>query len=175
MFPEPPMIAFKRQRNLRSSLIRAKVYPNQSKRDQRNIKGMYKCLKQCPNCPFIKTTKQIAGPNFTWTLNGKFTCKTSNVIYMVECKKDNCKARYIGQTKREMSERFAEHRGYVNNKELDKPTGHHFNQPGHDISNMQVTILQKLKGNSNELYRKEREKYLINKFNTFKEGMNKQP
>ena len=56
-----------------------------------------------------------------------------------------------------MSERFAEHRGYVNNKELDKPTGHHFNQPGHDISNMQVTILQKLKGNCNELYGKERE------------------
>ena len=103
------------------------------------------------------------------------TQTNSNVIYMVECKKDNCKAMYIGQTKREMSERFAEHRGYVNNKELDKPTGHHFNQPGHDISNMQVTILQKLKGNSNELYRKEREKYLINKFNTFKEGMNKQP
>ena len=37
-FPEPPMIAFKRQRNLRSSLIRAKVYPNQPKK-----------LRECTN------------------------------------------------------------------------------------------------------------------------------
>ena len=39
---------------------------------------------------------------------------------------------------------------------------------------MSVTILEKVKYRD-ELYRREREKYLINKFDTFKNGMNKQP
>ena len=93
---------------------------------------------------------------------------------MIECKKDNCKKRYIGETDRELADRFSDHRGYVKNKHLNQPTGFHFNQPGHDISDMTVIVLEKVKKND-EIYRKQREKYLINKFNTFRNGMNQQP
>ena len=173
-FPEPPIVAFKRQRNLRSFLIRAKVYPTQSQREQRIIKGMYPCMNPCRTCPFVKVQKKISGQKFTWTLNGKFTCETENIIYMIACNIDNCKSRYIGQSYRTLSKRFAEHRGYVNNRVLSQPTGYHFNKPGHDINNMTITVLEKVK-TKDELYRREREKHLINKFDTYKRGMNKQP
>ena len=42
-FPKPPMVAFKRQKNLRSFLIRAKVFPQQN-RIQRFVKGMFTCM-----------------------------------------------------------------------------------------------------------------------------------
>ena len=155
-FPDPPMVAFKKHRNIRSFLIRAKVSSKHNQRPLRFTKGMYPCMKTCPNCPFIKNVKKVSGPNFTWTLNGKYTCNTKNIIYMIECKKDNCKKRYIGETDRELADRFRDHRGYVKNKHLNQPTGFHFNQPGHDISDMTVIILEKVKRND-ELYRKQRE------------------
>ena len=85
-FPKPPMVAFKRQKNIRSFLIRAKVFPQQQ-RQQRFIKGMSPCMKNCIDCPFIKSDKKIKGPNFAWNINGHFTCETNNIVYMIECKK----------------------------------------------------------------------------------------
>ena len=93
---------------------------------------------------------------------------------MIECKKDTCKQRYIGQSGQKFASRIAQHRGYIQNRKFNQPTGYHFNQPGHSVSDMSVTILEKVKYRD-ELYRREREKYLINKFDTYKNGMNKQP
>ena len=52
-------------------------------------------------------------------------------------------------------------------------SGDHYNSPGHSVSDLSVTILEKVKKNC-ELYRKERERYLINKFNTYYKGINRQ-
>jgi len=62
----------------------------------------------------------------------------------------------------------------VRSKKLNEPTGEHFNMPGHELANLKITILEKMKTN-NIIYRKERESYLIRKFNTFNRGMNKSP
>ena len=53
-------------------------------------------------------------------------------------------------------------------------TGIHFNQGGHSVSDVRITILEKMK-TSDESYRKERERYLINKFNTYYKGINRMP
>ena len=51
VFPEPPLIAYKRQANLKDKLIRAKL-DKPSNRPQRFQPGMKKCLKQfCGFCP----------------------------------------------------------------------------------------------------------------------------
>ena len=97
----------------------------------------------------------------TRRINKTLTCLTFNVVYMIESDKDKCKQRYIGETKRPIKYRIADHRGYVVNKQIDKATGAHFNSAGHSLTNMKFTILEKVKTN-NENYRKEREKYLIN-------------
>ena len=45
----------------------------------------------------------------------------------------------------------------------DTATGQHFNIPGHTLSDMTVTVLEKVK-TSDMMYRKECDKYLIRKF-----------
>ena len=79
---------------------------------------------------------------------------------------------YIGETGRSIKERFLEHKGYVSNKMLTKATGAHFNQRGHSISDMQITIIEKV-FNPDPQFWKQREKMFINKFNTRYKGINK--
>ena len=78
------------------------------------------------------------------------------------------------KTKRILKFRLADHRGYVNNQDYTTATGEHFNSPGHSLSDLSITILERVKSND-DLYRKEREKYHIRKFNTYYKGLNKQP
>ena len=173
-FPQPPLVAFKRQRNLRESLIRAKVPPPPDLRPKRILKGVVKCGKECTACPYIIEGRNVRiDKRSTWRINKKLNCLTFNSVYMIECDKDKCKQRYIGETKRPIKYRIADHRGYIVNKQLDKATGAHFNLPGHSLANMKFTILEQVKTN-NENYRKERERYLINKFDTFYRGLNRQ-
>ena len=48
----------------------------------------------------------------------------------------------------------------------------HFNQKGHSVSNMQITIIEKVY-NQDPQFRKQREKMFIQKFNTKYKGLNK--
>ena len=43
VFPEPPMVAFRRPKNLRDILIKAKVPPTQKEKPRRQLKGMKAC------------------------------------------------------------------------------------------------------------------------------------
>ena len=92
---------------------------------------------------------------------------------MIACDKDKCKKRYIGRTGRLLKFRMAEHRGYISNQVVSKATGAHFNLPGHSLENMKFPVLEQVKYNS-EPYRREKEIYHINKFNTFHKGLNRE-
>ena len=63
------------------------------------------------------------------------------MIYLIECQKDNCKQRYIGETGRILKFRIDEHRGYINNKVISQATGAHYNLPGHSLAEIRVTDL----------------------------------
>ena len=69
---------------------------------------------------------------------------------------------------------FSEHLGYFRTKKINKATGEHYNQSGYSASNMLVSILEKVRSPDWQ-YRKEREKYLIQKLNTFYRGVNLKP
>ena len=58
-------------------------------------------------------------------------------------------------------------------KQLNLATGYHFNLPGHSVSDITVTRLEKVRYNI-EAYRKEREKLRIHKFDTFYYGLKRQ-
>ena len=89
---------------------------------------------------------------------------------MLECKK--CGKRYIGETGRLVKARLSDHRGYISNQVIGVATGDHFNLPGHSLADLSITILERVKKND-ENYRKEREKYFINKLNTHYKGINR--
>ena len=172
VFKQPPLIAYRRQRNLKDILIKSKVPPPIPRYPQREVRGMAKCGKACPSCPFISTGSEIKmNQGNTWKITKKFTCETFNCVYLISCNK--CGKRYIGETGRLMKHRLAEHIGYINNQVSSVSTGEHFNLPGHSLANIKITILEQVKKND-ILYRKEREKYLINKFNTYYQGLNRE-
>ena len=69
--------------------------------------------------------------------------------------------------------RLADHYVYVRSQRLDTPIVSHFNSPGHTLGDLAITVIEKSKRN-NHPYRRQREEYHINRFNTYYKGMNKQ-
>ena len=75
---------------------------------------------------------------------------------------------------KDLRERIYQHVGYARNKMLSQATGEHFNLPGHTMHNMKLTVLEQVKS-KDPVYAREREKLLIRKFNSFQDGINKEP
>ena len=113
---------------------------------------------------------QATATNYKTDINCSVDCSTSNVIYLLGCKK--CPQQYIGETERSVKERFSEHKGYVKNNNHAKSTGAHFNSKGHSLSDMHITIVEKV-FNQDIQFRKQREKLYIQKFNTRYKGLNR--
>ena len=80
---------------------------------------------------------------------------------------------YIGETGRRFCDRFADHRGYVSRKELDKVVGEHFNKPRHKYEDMLPTIIEQVLPLNDPFLRSRREKYWINKYQAIDYGANK--
>ena len=132
---------------------------------------MKKCNK-CSACAFVKEgkTTQSRSSNYRQDINSTVDCTTKNIIYLLGCRK--CPQQYIGETERAMKERFQEHRNYVSTNNQSKTTGVHFNSKGHTISDMEITIVEKV-FNQDPRFRKQREKFYIQKFNTRYKGLNR--
>ena len=171
VFKEPPLIAYRRNQNIRGHLIRARVAKYQ--RPKRYIKAMKKCGSNCTSCPYIKEGKSLKINNSKWTITKQLDCNTYNLVYAIFCTKENCKEVYIGETKRMLRSRVAEHRGYVSRGETNQPTGAHFSKPGHSLADLKVSVIEHTRGRGTE-YRKEREHYFIRRFDTYYRGMNNQ-
>ena len=172
VFPSAPLIAFKRPKNLRETLIKARVPPTNT-RPRRVQNGYKKCIRpSCLTCPYSITGKIIkaTATDFKTEVNAPVNCYSKNVIYLITCK--HCNEQYVGETFRTANDRFLNHRGYVNNNKDKKATGHHFNLPGHSISDMKFQIIEKVH-NKDPFFRKEREKMYINKLNTKLKGINR--
>ena len=169
-FPLPPLVAYRRPQNIRDKIVRSKI-PGTPIRAKRIIPGMKKC-NNCIICPFVRESKtvQSTASKCTVEINRPVNCQTRNILYCITCTK--CSLQYIGESERTLKERFSEHKGYVVNSKLTKATGEHFNQKGHKVSDMSVTVLEKI-FSSDPAVRKEREKYFIAKMNTKYKGLNK--
>ena len=135
------------------------------------MKGMGTCGNACTVCPYVLKRKTVQINKKTkWKIERKVNCNTFNCIYMIQCSKDNCNIRYIGQTGRLMKFHIADH---IQNQVTSKATGAHCNQPGHIMADMKFTLLEQMKYNDTK-YREERDTYLITKFDTFYNGLNKE-
>ena len=172
VFPSAPIVAYKRQKNIREVVIKAKVPPLYS-RPRRIQNGYKKCIApSCLTCPYSIPGKLVkaTATNYSVEVNCSVSCDTKNVIYLITCK--HCRKQYVGESHRTAHSRFNDHRGYVRREVLDKATGEHFNLPGHSGSDMNFQIIEKVFSKDN-FYRKEREKMYIQKFNSKLKGINK--
>ena len=161
----PPVVAYKRTLNLRDLLVRTQLRDNTNPQ-RKAPPGIYKCNHpRCLTCPFLQegqTKYTFSATKEERRINDNLNCKSKNLIYLIECKK--CTKQYIGETKRQLHERFGEHRRSIqNHHQLIKPTpvSTHFNQPGHSIDHLLLTPLE-LIHNTRDSVRKAREAHLIN-------------
>ena len=145
VFPAPPMVAYRRAKNLRDKLVKAKV-PPPATRKKRQLAGMKPCNRSgCEVCPFVRKGKELKNPltNKTIRINTNVDCNSKNTVYCIFCNKEGCKKIYIGQSQREVKTRFSEHKTSVRTR-ANNVVGQYFNGPGHSISNMEVAAIEKV-------------------------------
>ena len=174
VFPQPPMVAYRQPKNssLRQLLVKSKI----PVREKRQNPGMKKCNKtRCNTCPFVVEGKTIKSSTnkFQLEIKSPVDCETENVIYVISCDRQACKfIQYIGETGRRLKDRFAQHIQSVKCENPTTSTGIHFNLPSHSIANMKICIIEKC-FNDSDMYRKTRESFFINRFETKHLGMNR--
>ena len=104
IFKETPVVAFRCSPNLRDLLVRAKLQNQEPPLNPTILLALsaatLKTSKDgCLTCPHIDNERT----NYTFNNTGEvrkikqqMTCKSTNLIYMIECKR--CKKQYIGET-----------------------------------------------------------------------------
>ena len=116
VFPQPPLIYFRRQRNIKDHIIRAKIPVSHNLRNSRKLFGMETCNKFCHACPYIRTGKEVKSDDHIWKINKNLNCETTNIIYLIFCDKERCKEnKYVGGSERSQKNRLGEHKGYIKN------------------------------------------------------------
>ena len=90
----------------------------------------------------------------------------------------NCKefpkCEYVGLTTRPFRIRLAEHKQNIKSKHLETPAGNHFNQAGHNLSHLSGLVLEQVKS-SDPFVLRAREFLYIQKFDCYRNGLNKEP
>jgi hypothetical protein len=186
VFPQPPMVCYSREKNIREQLCQAKLPPARAR--LREVEdGFKRCGKSsCRLCPFtglrpgqVQQSIMVSSTGEELPIKGRLTCKSANLLYMVTCEKGapTCPDRqqYVGETGQTGEERFAEHRNtvvQVCHQGTTKPVGSHFQGPGHSVSDMRFTPIEQIYSN-NIFVRKTRERRLINTLDLIRKGLNK--
>ena len=186
LFEDPPMSSLRQGPNLKKYVCKstlAKV--TRSDRFKRgthaSAPGWRKCSKPCPACPFtlppcVSVQGQVS--DYVHTIKTPVNCQSSNVVYYWKCIKDNCsefpECEYIGLSSRTFQKRLYEHQYYIKSDKVSEPSGEHFSLPGHSLHDLRGLVLEKVR-NPDPFVLRAREAHLIQKFNTFKRGLNKEP
>ena len=135
-FTAPPLLSFRRPRNLRDIL----VYGTQKNTSAQDAPiGTHKCLhSRCRTCPIVNNITQIQTNSGLKHIRDSFTCDTSSLVYVITCSK--CNSVCVGETGQKLRERMNGHRADIKNKN-NTPVGLHFNAKGHEprISGLQKT------------------------------------
>jgi hypothetical protein len=156
IFAEPPLVAFRRDRNLEDVLVHGKL--------NRVLKVTEAKCEQCKVCDIISTAPiSDTDDKDSYKVVGDQTCKVMNVVYVLRCSKCR-KPVYVGETERELRERIGEHMADIRLCR-DKAVGNHFNEDGHDISHLTVSVIEKI-FDSSRSFRQIKEKGWIRKLKT---------
>ena len=168
IFKDPPIVAFRRPKNLKDHLVRAKINTERT-----NDPGTSKCGHGgCRICrdhmPVTKTFKSTT-TGITFNIHQKLNCNSKNLIYLLTCK--ICGMQYIGETKTRFRERMNNHKAAINNG-YDNSVARHFNSPGHSLEALEMLPIEN-NPNWSDVERNEREKYWMRQLATLPgQGLN---
>ena len=132
VFPQPPLVAYRRDSNLRDILVHT------SDKSQSSFQaGTSPCLNaRCRTCHYISSDTSVRGPQYSFVIKKAFSCQTSGLVYCISCRR--CPAVYIGETGRTLRQRFGEHLRSIEKNLPGFPVAKHFNTAGHSIDDALV-------------------------------------
>lgn len=164
-FSEPPLVSYRRNKNIKDKLIRAKHWNKQSNTIN-NVPKTLATIQSNMNTTDIIHNKQ--NRRQCQIVGGSPTDK--NVIYAAECTNHNLI--YVGMTSDQLNHRFNRHRSdiihYPYRCELPK----HFKIHGCDFNkDLKVSILEKVKGGKATLLRQE-DKWIMRMDTVAPNGLN---
>ena len=165
IFTDAPLLAHRRDRNIRNILVHTTV-GNQST----DPAGTFPCNHpRCRTCQHVSPLLTVDGTKCSINIKEHFSCDSSNLIYCISCRK--CSALYIGETGRNLRERFGEHLRSIEKNSPGFPVAEHFNGLNHSLSDAEIRGIKLCSGNN--IFRKRLEMRLIFKLGTTRpRGMN---
>ena len=112
--------------------------------------------KRCNTCKLgtFGSSIFVTSTNTTFQIKHQLTCKSSNVIYCITCKK--CREQYVGETEQELHCRQRGHLHDINSNKSGLPYVTHFRECG--IQHYTITAIEKVRQNDTDI-RRSREKY----------------
>ena len=144
-FPEPPIVAYRRTKNIRDYVVRA----NHWKKNEENTTSKQKSRKPHPTKidHLMNNTNSITNMKTGHKFNVKAGHPNdTNVIYAAECTKHNLL--YTGTTGGKLSTRFSGHRSDIIHHSDRCELPKHFKESGCDFQkDLKITVLEKVKGN----------------------------
>ena len=139
MFEQPPMMAFRRNRNIGDFLNSKRFHNNEVARKDRQhtVRSCkpcrpdrkYKCCKQLQETKSFKSNATVK----TYDIYHETNCNSKYVIYLLECTK--CNIQYVGKSETELKYRIANHRSDAKKTNCilaDK----HFQVDGHNFDHL---------------------------------------
>ena len=152
-FQERPVVAFKRNKNLREILGQVHISRDKKiiKRKPQRHTGSRACLSSTKNlcCRHLNTTKTFTSDNTGETLDilHSLNCRSRNVIYLGHC--ILCpRTQYVGKSEPPANLRINTHR-----HDVKDPSGgafdHHFALPGHDFNqHARFTLIEQVRNHT---------------------------
>ena len=149
-FEERPVLAFRRNKNLRDILGQTHLSKGKKTTSEKPRKsgGCQACLShgrnQCCNQIVSTKTFRSQATNETFEIRHHLNCRSRNVIYLGFCNK--CQGtQYVGKSEPPANLRINTHR-----HDVKSPTGgafdKHFNEPGHDYNkNARFILIEQIK------------------------------
>ena len=164
------LIAYRNSKNLQQILIRSKLTKNAENGEFTGC-GEARC-KLCRIHACDTSTFTSNHYNKKFNVKGKVNCKSSNVVYLITCRK--CGVQYVGETSRALKDRMSDHRSAIKLKK-NTPIGLHFNQDNHSFLDLKMTGIEIMQ-NNNETERKNKEGFWQRTLGTeFPKGLNNLP
>lgn len=142
LFPDLPLFAHHRAKNIRDFLVKADNFNVRSGVERLSrATGFHPCRScaACHNNSVKKNTVIGSVTNKTYKLKQFTTCSTRNVVYLITCP---CKKQYVGKTNRPVKTRIIEHNSSIRRKDEKSPVARHFNEAGHPVSSLAYTVLE---------------------------------
>ena len=155
--------AFSNSPNLRKKLVRSSIVSVDTNVTTCNVDvhahtinhedlGMHVCtIIRCKACNYIVRSNafQSSTNKTNFKLKSRFTCKSSNLVYLITCR--CCNLQYVGQTGRALAVRINDHLSNIRTKK-STPIALHFNLPNHSITDFAITAIEKIPEGINALY-----------------------